>query len=457
VSSRLAITQNFEAPLTGPAPAQANSKGTVSDFASLIHQLTSESPTQPPAHQPTWGQGFGNARGAGDLVAGVPAAATKPQPATELTGELPEPMPQKSTAEPITEQPLSSVTDEEATLPEIKSEPVEHHIPITAPRQQQKSTPAKTKENAQTAPVVIPPQTPAPVPIILKLPTLMARPSTSGSAEHTEDSRPAETTSRRTARAENAETLELRPPAALEVTLRSKEQPAQPSVDVASQAQTTPHPPVRPAPEKTEAPQSTPAPEKQDAPQSTATPQDAHVAPTQPAPPVQHTTPVPVPAPAPVTQPHPAMVAPASQAHYAQTTHTAPKSDTPPPSSVSHLDEMPEEPKQQTQALRSLSLEFTPDGAQDVRLRLAERAGDVHISLHSTDPALSGRLSDGVHDLVGNLSSAGYDAHAWTPEQGRQNNQRQFEDQRRGRRNPSPEQGAEEFGGLMQQPIQEVS
>ena len=118
---------------------------------------------------------------------------------------------------------------------------------------------------------------------------------------------------------------------------------------------------------------------------------------------------------------------------------------------------MPEEPKPQPQALRSLSLEFTPDGAQDVRVRLAERAGDVHISLHSTDPALSGRLSDGIHDLVGNLSSAGYDAQAWTPEQGRQNNQRQFEDQRRGRRNPSPEQGAEEFSGLMQQPVQEVS
>jgi hypothetical protein len=150
------------------------------------------------------------------------------------------------------------------------------------------------------------------------------------------------------------------------------------------------------------------------------------------------------------------MVTSAPQAHYAQTTHIAPKSDTPPPSSVSRLDEMPDEPKKQPPALRSLSLEFTPDGAQDVRLRLAERAGDVHISLHSTDPMLSGRLNDGVHDLVGNLSSAGYDAHAWTPEQGRQNNQRQSEDQRRGRRNPSPEQTAEEFGGLMQQPVQEV-
>jgi hypothetical protein len=151
------------------------------------------------------------------------------------------------------------------------------------------------------------------------------------------------------------------------------------------------------------------------------------------------------------------MVAPAPQTHYAQTTHSAPKSDAPQPSSASHLDEMAEEPKQQPQALRSLSLEFTPDGAQDVRLRLAERAGDVHISLHSTDPALSGRLSDGVHDLVGNLSSAGYDAQAWTPEQGRQNNQRQFEDQRKSRRDPSPEHGSEDFGGLMQQPIQEVS
>jgi hypothetical protein len=151
------------------------------------------------------------------------------------------------------------------------------------------------------------------------------------------------------------------------------------------------------------------------------------------------------------------MVAPAPQTHYAQTTHSAPKFDTPPSSSVSRLDEMPDEPKQQPQTLRSLSLEFTPDGAQDVRLRLAERAGDVHISLHSTDPTLSGRLSDGVHDLVGNLSSAGYDAQAWTPEQGRQNSQRQFEDQRKSRRNPSSEQSGEDFGGLMQQPIQEVS
>jgi hypothetical protein len=120
---------------------------------------------------------------------------------------------------------------------------------------------------------------------------------------------------------------------------------------------------------------------------------------------------------------------------------------------TAHLEEpLPDQPKQQAQPLRSISIEFTPDGAQDVRLRLAERAGDVHISLHSTDPVLAGRLSNGVHDLVGTLANAGYDAQAWTPGQGRQN-QRSPEDPRRNRRTNLTETGAEEFGAVMQQPI----
>ena len=45
--------------------------------------------------------------------------------------------------------------------------------------------------------------------------------------------------------------------------------------------------------------------------------------------------------------------------------------------------------------MRSVSLEFTPDGTHDVRVRLAERAGDVHISLHSTDASLAGRVREG--------------------------------------------------------------
>jgi hypothetical protein len=125
-----------------------------------------------------------------------------------------------------------------------------------------------------------------------------------------------------------------------------------------------------------------------------------------------------------------------------------------PISLTAHLEEpLFDEPKQQSQSLRSISIEFTPDGAQDVRLRLEERAGDVHISLHSTDPVLTGRLSEGVHDLVGTLANAGYDAQAWTPEQGRQN-QRQSEDPRKNRRTNPAEAGVDEFGAVMQQPTE---
>jgi hypothetical protein len=112
----------------------------------------------------------------------------------------------------------------------------------------------------------------------------------------------------------------------------------------------------------------------------------------------------------------------------------------------------PEAPQQQ---IKSVSLEFTPDGAGDVRLRVTERAGEVHISLHSTDASLSGKLHEGVHDLVGSLSTAGYDAEAWTPGQGHQGGQQN--EQRRPQRPQAGEDGAEEFSGMFEEPIQEVS
>lgn len=106
--------------------------------------------------------------------------------------------------------------------------------------------------------------------------------------------------------------------------------------------------------------------------------------------------------------------------------------------------------------IRSLALEFTPDGAGDVKVRLSERAGDVHISLHGTDPLLAGRVREGVSDLVGSLSKAGYDAEAWTPGEGRQG-QRQQSDQRQFPRKTATEANAAEFNGILQQPIQEIS
>lgn len=88
--------------------------------------------------------------------------------------------------------------------------------------------------------------------------------------------------------------------------------------------------------------------------------------------------------------------------------------------------EIPEPPKSSA-PVRSVSIDFTPDGAQDIRLRLSERAGDVHISLHSSDASLSGRLHNGVGELVQSLTTAGYDAQRWTPDEGsEQQRQRRF-------------------------------
>jgi hypothetical protein len=106
--------------------------------------------------------------------------------------------------------------------------------------------------------------------------------------------------------------------------------------------------------------------------------------------------------------------------------------------------------------IRSLALEFTPDGAADIKVRLSERSGDVHISLHGTDPSLAGRVREEVSDLVGSLAKAGYDAEAWTPGEGRQG-QRQQSDQRQSLRKPATEANAAEFNRILQQPIQEIS
>jgi len=147
---------------------------------------------------------------------------------------------------------------------------------------------------------------------------------------------------------------------------------------------------------------------------------------------------------------------------------TSPVSSPPPPVYIGNTKPEPqpasapmrEEPmadQAKTQSpIRSLALEFTPDGAGDIRVRLAERSGDVHISLHGTDPSLAGRVREGVSDLVGYLSKAGYDAEAWTPGRERQS-QRQQSDQRPSLRKSAGGADAADFNGLLQQPIQEIS
>jgi hypothetical protein len=133
----------------------------------------------------------------------------------------------------------------------------------------------------------------------------------------------------------------------------------------------------------------------------------------------------------------------------------APHRENATPASAVSLPHEPEPAKTAT-PLRSLSLEFTPDGAQDVRLRLSERSGEVHISLHTSDPSLTEKLSGGIHDLAGSLASAGYDAHAWTPDAEQQRQRDQPEQPPDRRQNPAAEEG-EGFEDLLGQNPQEGS
>ena len=67
--------------------------------------------------------------------------------------------------------------------------------------------------------------------------------------------------------------------------------------------------------------------------------------------------------------------------------------------------------------LKSISLEFSPEGSADVQLKLSERAGEVHVSLHSSDAKLNHQLRSGIGDLANALAGAGYEAEAWTSQE----------------------------------------
>lgn len=161
------------------------------------------------------------------------------------------------------------------------------------------------------------------------------------------------------------------------------------------------------------------------------------------------------PAPAPAVSLNPAATVPTTVAVRPPETNPHPAPQTPPSNARSTDIEEPVTQQTPQQPLRSVSLEFSPDGAGDVRLRLSEKAGEVHITLHSSDSSLTSRLHEGVHDLVGALSSAGYEAEAWTPGQGHQGNQREPE-QRKSRR-AVPGESGEAFGEMFPQSIQEIS
>jgi hypothetical protein len=125
--------------------------------------------------------------------------------------------------------------------------------------------------------------------------------------------------------------------------------------------------------------------------------------------------------------------------------HTEANPEAPRTASAAQEPVAPE--KAQTTQLKSLSLEFTPDGARDVRVRIAERAGEVHVSLHSNDPGVAKDLRAGAADLGSVLTQAGYDAQTWTSGRQQQNPQQQREEAQQARGNGN--QSTENFDGLM--------
>ena len=107
--------------------------------------------------------------------------------------------------------------------------------------------------------------------------------------------------------------------------------------------------------------------------------------------------------------------------------------------------------------VKSVALEFTPDGIRDVKVRLSERGGEVHVSVHSTDPTVTRSLRAGVTDLASVLEHAGYDAKAWAGDRQQQGNPQQQDQQTPQRRNSRTGAAAEQFDSILQQPNQENS
>jgi len=519
VSGRFAITPGFEAPPVQPAPTGASIQQTAaaqvsstrdasqvnlsSVFANLIQELAQETAPPVPAVAASSKTATSGAQQSavlpGQLAPKLPAAALTPAarsselPATRLvpsahvpeliamqpglpapTPEQPAPQPDSPALAAIELPPMMpgdgrkagtrSTSAPESAVGSVSDVPVKDGDKPVAPppasptapsqgtRRQAKSDPPGPQENSAPITVDAALFMPAAPPVGLKLaPFIMHLSEGSGDVipRGGGDLRAPSPSASSGAR---EQTHDLRLAPALELKIRAQDQPAS---------------------EQSAAPGATPA-----------APSASRPAPTE----RQTDTELPSPVMS-ATQPHAeqllhtfaSTVAPAAtepnstQSVPAQTTTTAlpptPVNPTPtintnasyapappPQAPTAHLAEEPvsRQPEQHAQPLRSLSLEFAPDGAQDVRVRLEEHAGDVHISLHSTDPALSGRLSDGVHELVATLSSAGYDAQGWTHGQDRQNhgeqNQAPPDDPRRNRRGDSADPGTEDFDALVQQP-----
>jgi hypothetical protein len=74
--------------------------------------------------------------------------------------------------------------------------------------------------------------------------------------------------------------------------------------------------------------------------------------------------------------------------------------------------EIPEPPAQPVS--HDVSLHFA-DGQNSVDIRMAERAGEIRVTVHTPDRDLADSLRADLPDLVGRLRQSGFQAEAWRP------------------------------------------
>jgi len=132
----------------------------------------------------------------------------------------------------------------------------------------------------------------------------------------------------------------------------------------------------------------------------------------------------------------------ATPAHAAKLAEHAIAKETAAPEAAAPL-EVPEPALPRTEPARDISFRIASHSADAVDVKLIDRAGQIHVSVRSADPALTKSLQDNISDLAGKLERSGF--HAETSIPGRTEPAREpqqnpnFQDSSRDRRAPQQE------------------
>jgi hypothetical protein len=68
-----------------------------------------------------------------------------------------------------------------------------------------------------------------------------------------------------------------------------------------------------------------------------------------------------------------------------------------------------------TAPLKDISLQVTQAGKESVDVRVVQQGGEVHVSVHSGDAALTSGLRQGLSELQSRLEENGYRSEMWKP------------------------------------------